>query len=102
MQKKLSKSQKKLIVSWKKELGSDLENLKSTLGAVANNFAAALNEIFNNRLEILARTELDIDLDEGMWNFDEKTMSFIEKKEVKEVIPSEKKKKKHNPTKNGS
>lgn len=94
MTKKLSKSQKKLVLSWKKELGTDLENLKNTLGSVANSHAVCLNEVFNNRLELLARTELDIDLDEGQWNFDEPTMSFIEKKEVKEVIPSGKKNKK--------
>ena len=94
MTKKLSKSQKKLVFSWKKELGSDIENIKNTLGGIANTFAAVLNEVFNNRLELLARTELDIDLDEGQWNFDEPTMSFIEKKEVKETIPSGKKNKK--------
>jgi len=101
MTKKLNKSQKKLVVSWKKELGSELEGMKNTLGSVANSFAASLNEVFNNRLELLARTELDIDLDEGLWNFDEESMSFIEKKEVKEVIPSGKKnKKKASPPKN--
>ena len=94
MTKKLDKSQKKLVQSWKKELGVELENMKNTLSSVAGSHAAALNEIFNNRLEILARTELDIDLDEGTWNFDESTMSFTEKKEVKETIPSGKTKKK--------
>jgi len=93
MTKKLNKSQKKLVLSWKKELGAEIENMKNTLSSVANSHAATLNEIFNNRLEILARTELDIDLDEGTWNFDETTMSFTEKKEVKETIPSEKNKK---------
>ena len=94
MTKKLNKSQKKLVINWKKELGGELEGMKNTLGALANRFAAVLNEIFNNRLELLARTELEIDLDEGEWNFDEPTMSFIKKEQVKETIPSGKKKKK--------
>lgn len=95
--KKLTKSQRKLLESWRRELSAEVEDFKNVVTGLLQRFAAVTNEVLNNRIELMARTELDIDLDEGDWEFDDKEMAFKtvekeEKPEPKETIPSGKKK----------
>lgn len=73
--KKLSKSQRQLFKTWEAEY-------RSQMGA----FSGVLNENLNLKLERIAE-ELGINIEDGGWNFDARTMAFTKPDEPKPEIP---------------
>ena len=82
---KLTKTQKKLVRSWEKELSVSFNSIASRLQALLEDFKNMNNQVFSFKLDGLA-LDIGLDPENEDWDWDGKNYAFKERKEdVKET-----------------